>query len=311
MGTFDDPIGSVLIATWICAMLEMLILKDTYYYFTNYRDDSIFLKLFVGFTVLVDVACLIAAFGQVYLAGVTYWGNPIVLVQQYWPIPVSLVTTAIVAFLVQSFLIHRLWVLTRNWFIPIALATAATVSMICCAWVGILYAMHRDYADRYKGKTPVIVWMTTTTATDVLITLCLIIRLQKMKTNFKSTETVIARLTRGSMQTGATTAVLALAGLIAFLANNASNVEAATTFILARCYVLTLLYNVNLRGTHGATGNSTEKPESNHRMGPLSHTSPVEAFGGIEIHRTAHVHMDEESVTDADQKKGMYATESA
>ncbi|KAL0563533.1 hypothetical protein V5O48_018533 [Marasmius crinis-equi] len=308
MGRYDDPIGSVLIATWICSMLEMVVIKDTIYYYTHFQADHILLKLFVGLVVIVDFVALVASYGQVYLAGVTFWGNPIVLEQQYWPIPVSLVAIAFTAFFVQSFLIHRVLVLTKNWFVCFPLAIGALLSVIGCTWVAVLYAQHRQYADRYLGKVQVIVWMTATTATDILITVSLIARLYSMKTTFKQTETIIHRLIRNSMQTGATTAFLAVFTLVAFLYNNSSNLEAATAFILSRAYVLTLLYNVNLRSINTPGGNS-EKPDSNHRMGPVSHVGPAEAFGGIEVHRTAHVHMDGDYENDQEKVHAFNGTD--
>ena len=109
-------------------------------------------------------------------------------------------------------------------------------------------------------------------------------------------------------------------------------VEAATTHVLARCYILTLIYNLKLRGTN-TVGTSQEKPPETHRMGPTSHASPMETFGAIgassffvfsmipllisvrhafvEVHRTAHVYIDERSVADeVDQKKAVYMAKS-
>ncbi|KAL0573691.1 hypothetical protein V5O48_008262 [Marasmius crinis-equi] len=325
MTNYNDPIGSVLIATWVCSMLEMLIVSDTVYYYTHYPKDSFMLKLFIGIVVAVDFGSLIAGYGQVYLLGVTYWGQEIVLQEQFWPIPVALVTTGLTAFLVQSFLIYRVQVLyvylpvsvltcinpdasygrTKNWLVPAVLAVGAIGSLTAAVASGATFAIYRPYADRYKGRIQVLAWLSTTTATDIAITLALIIRFIGMKTTFKQTETVIHRLIRTSMQTGATTCILAVIVLITYVVNNASNVEAAFTFILGRAYVLTLLYNVNLRTSQTT---SAQVADSDTRRPTTISAPEALPFGGIEVHRTAHVHMDEEYKLDTKCTSGSSAT---
>ncbi|KAL0575047.1 hypothetical protein V5O48_006920 [Marasmius crinis-equi] len=291
MGRYDDPIGSVMISTWVCSMLEMLIIRDTIYYYTSYKKDSLALKAFVGTVVLVDFVSLISDYADVYLLSVKFWGNEVVLQEQYWPVPAYLATTGLVALLVQGFLIHRVWVLTKNWFALMILAFGALASFGGSMATSISFAIFRAYSDRYKGRIPVILWMSTTTATDVAITIVLILRLYGMKTSFKQTETLIYRLIRTSMQTGTTTCVVAIITLITYLVNNASNVETAFAFILGRVYVLTLLYNVNLRASHQEQPASQSQGESG---APPRNVGPNVSFGGIQVHRTAHVHMDEE-----------------
>ncbi|KAK1231446.1 hypothetical protein PQX77_005426 [Marasmius sp. AFHP31] len=295
MGQFDDPIGSILISTWVCSMLEMLILTDTYYYYSHYKKDSLALKVFIGTVVLVDFVSLMTDFADVYYLAVKYWGQEIVLQQQYWPVPAYLATTGVTALLVQCFLIQRVWVLTKNFILPSILVLGALASFGGSLATAISFAIYRAYADRFKGRVPVILWMSLTTATDVGITLILILRLYSMKTSFKQTETIIQRLIRTSMQTGSTTCVVAIITLITYLINNASNVETAFAFILGRVYVLTLLYNVNLRATN------RDQPIADSSSAP--HPQPTVSLGGIQVHRTAHVHMDEEYGLDSPTKK--------
>ncbi|KAJ8074288.1 hypothetical protein PM082_012598 [Marasmius tenuissimus] len=303
MGAFDSSIGAVLIATWLCSMLEVTIIRNVYSYFTRHKEDHIFLKLLVIFVVIVDIAGLVAGYVLLYMTCVTFWGNPIILMYQYWPVELALVTTDVVAFIVQAFLIHRVWVLTKNWIICAVMWMTSMVSFIACIWVTIIYAKNPLYNDRSKAKEQVIVWIATTTATDILITTTLIWRFYNMKTTFKQTESILQRLIRGAMQTGAATSVCAILTLFFYLIQSGTNLGGAAVFLLARCYTLTLLYNLNLRGVKSSGGTSHEKVvESPHRMAHLSYPA-AGMLGGIEVHRMAHVHIDgEENASDTDQK---------
>ncbi|KAK7034497.1 hypothetical protein VNI00_012344 [Paramarasmius palmivorus] len=286
MGQFDDPFGSILISTWICSALEMLIIKDTIYYYNNYTKDRLFLKAFIGITVFVDFLSLLSDYADVYLLTVKNWGNPVVLRTQYWPVTSYLATTGITALLVQSFLTYRFWSLTKSWSICLILSLGILVSFGGSIATATVFAIFPSYEERVRGLVPVIIWMVTTTVTDIAITSVLIWRLYKMKTTFKHTESLVYRVIRTSVQTGATTCIIATITLITFLVNTSSNVETAFAFILGRTYVLTLLFNVNLRMSNRDAKES--EPDSH-----TGHRGPAVTLEGIQVHRTAVVHMDE------------------
>ncbi|KAF9261255.1 hypothetical protein L218DRAFT_1001943 [Marasmius fiardii PR-910] len=107
--------------------------------------------------------------------------------------------------------------------------------------------------------------------------------------NFKHTESIIQRLIRVSLQTGGATCALAIATLIAYLIKPTSNTETSLAFVLCRVYVLTLLSNVNIRYSqnHEQSGRSTERY--------VTDPAPAISFSEIQVHRTAHVHIDEDS----------------
>ncbi|KAF9265186.1 hypothetical protein L218DRAFT_160510 [Marasmius fiardii PR-910] len=297
MGTFDDPIGSVLIGTWLSTMLEVLIIEGTINYFVNHPKDPLWKKVLIAVTVIVDFASLITAYATVYLASVTYWGNTVAISRQFWSIPTCLWCTGIVTALVQGFLIHRAWVLSRgrNWFVLVLLAVISLTAFACITASGAIITKYPRYVDRYHGTIPIIIWLSTTTTADIGITAVLVFWFYRAKTSFKHTESIIQRLIGVSLQTGGATCALAIGTLISYIINTASNIEASLTFVLCRVYVLTLLYNVNVRLSPNHEQDHILQSTRNHER-YVTDLAPAVTFSEIQVHRTVHVDEDSSDV---------------
>ncbi|KAK0203558.1 hypothetical protein DFS33DRAFT_1383804 [Desarmillaria ectypa] len=305
MGAYDDPLGSILIGTWVSSLLFMLIIQETIKYYRSFKRDSLVLKTFVGVAITVDAVSLIADYADVYLYTITHWGkvdlallsgSQLIIIQgdkefiqnQYWPVTLYLSTTAVTAFLVQCFLVNRYWILTRNVVVASILVLLVIVAFGGSLSTAIMLTIYNAYADRHHAKIPVTLWLTSTAVTDIAIAAVLIWQLYNMKTSFKSTEGLIQRLMRSAMQTGSTTSVVAVLVLITYLVNNESNIETGFAFILGRLYILTLLYNLNVRKVSKKSNAASSDRE--HRAERAN--NPTFTFDGIHVQHTAVVHMD-------------------
>ncbi|THU91829.1 hypothetical protein K435DRAFT_840840 [Dendrothele bispora CBS 962.96] len=108
-----------LIGTWIDVLLFAYEVTEIAKYFNRYPKDSLVLKVSVTVLLFVDFAAIIAMCAYTYLCGVTYWGKLDSLLKNYWPTAVHVILCCINTLLVQTFLIHRCWVLTKRWYIVI------------------------------------------------------------------------------------------------------------------------------------------------------------------------------------------------
>ncbi|KAE9398992.1 hypothetical protein BT96DRAFT_939790 [Gymnopus androsaceus JB14] len=284
MGQYDDVLGqffsTILIGTWIGSVLFAIVIREAYYYFKNFRRDSLFLKSYVACVVICDTVSLAADYADVYLNSVTHWGDEAFIKKQYWPVGLYLATTGVTAVLVQSFMAARYFTLTRNWIIVSVLFVFILCALGTAEATATVLTIYADYSERYKGRIPVIMWMTTTTVADIAISIALIMQLYTMKTSFSATESLIKRLIRQSIQTGSATSIVAFCVLISFLVNTASN---------RRIYVLTLLANVNMRKS-SSKDDITTNTDDDKRTGRVN---PTVTIDGIQVHRTI-VHMDDD-----------------
>ncbi|KAJ6512796.1 hypothetical protein C8R45DRAFT_327377 [Mycena sanguinolenta] len=261
-------------------------------YFRTFKNDSWMLKLLVSFTCAVDAVSMIGNYACVYLYTITNGFNPAYLQNQYWPIPLYLFATGVIALSVQMFLIIRYWKLTKNIFVtPVlffVMLVAAGGSFAC----GITIAMYPALAQRDKVKTPATIWLVTEAVADLVIALTLIWEFRKAQTAFKDTRSILDRLVAQTLQSGAAGATVAVAALIAYLFNNESNVPVAFGWCLGRIYIITMLSNLNIRQT-GRTGSKRGTTSTAQGVqGVRTRSEGIEDYGGIQLHRTALVHID-------------------
>ncbi|KAF8288397.1 hypothetical protein DL93DRAFT_2044490, partial [Clavulina sp. PMI_390] len=72
--------------------------------------------------------------------------------------------------------------------------------------------------DKFQSfQSVVIVWLTTSAATDILIAIILVVQLSRRRNGIADTEDLITRLVRFTIQTGLVTSLWAITDLIVFL----------------------------------------------------------------------------------------------
>ncbi|KAF9043511.1 hypothetical protein BDZ89DRAFT_1059423 [Hymenopellis radicata] len=276
MSIYDDPFGSILLGSWFASMLYMLIIRETISYYTSFgKSDALKTKIFYT---------------------VAHWGDLGFIRSQAWPFTLYLITTGITAFNVQCFLVKRCYALAGSYACSFrSVSSFLSVSVLLFGGLVatvILITVYNQFNQRFIIRTPVIVWLISTAVTDILIAAVLIWQLYRIKTSYKTARYMIQRLMRAAMQTGTTTSVIALSVLISYLVNNTSNVGVGICFILGRVYILTLLYNLNLRTIlQQQTTQTTTTVAASEDTYP-SHRSAAMAMEGIHVQRTAIVHMD-------------------
>ncbi|KAJ7447521.1 hypothetical protein B0H11DRAFT_2335325 [Mycena galericulata] len=260
----DTVTGALLIGTWANSFLYMAELIQARYYFRHFKHDDWKLKTLVWVAFLVDTASTVGDFACVYLYTITHADDPVYLADQHWPIPLYLFTTAVVALLIQSFLVIRYWWLclfnpfyhptsheypssTRNILVTLLnsfLIIAAFGGSFAC---GVMIVMFPAFTEREKVKIPVAIGLVTEAVADLSISAALLLELRKARPTSVKTQSVLDRLVALTIRTGTATATLAVAALIAFLLDDENNVSVGIAYTLGRVYVLSMFANLNVR----------------------------------------------------------------
>ncbi|KAJ7895018.1 hypothetical protein B0H13DRAFT_2525002 [Mycena leptocephala] len=295
MGEFDEAFGSILIASWLASMLYGLVLYETFEYLRSYPNDGLLRRGIVFSCLTTSLLAMIAQFANVYLPTVTFWGDIVAVQKEYWPVPTYVICNSLTGVIVDSFLIHRFYTMSKNLWISLFLGACVATGLAGAIMVSVTIELFNDVNARDKAAVAALVWTVGTASADVLIAAALIWRLVIMrnKSTFKSTQSRIRRLTLGTIQTGSATSIMALMTLIMFYARgDASNIPTAFHYQVGSMYVLTLLYNLNLRKRNAVSGaarsgsRSTETHNGNNNI----------CMDGIHVHRTTIATMDRESV---------------
>ncbi|KAK7042702.1 hypothetical protein R3P38DRAFT_3260664 [Favolaschia claudopus] len=302
---FDKVIGAILFASWANGMLFIVGGMQTYKYFANFPNDHWATKAAVWCAVSVDVVSIMANYAQAYLYMITHWGDlEYLFASVYWPMYLYVLTTGLSAFIVQNYLIFRYWRATKYaivcviiWFISATGLVGALLTLV------VIIQSTSNEAARSTTSTMVIIWLVGATAADVALAIALVFQLRKMQSAFTATQSILHRLIRSAIQTGTITSVMAVITMVLFLADNESNVTLGFGYPLGRVYTITLLYNLNMRKEmRGAGISRTRDTSSGGGNGPHGHGPSgergigLESLGGIHIHRTAIVKIDDSDV---------------
>ncbi|KAJ7028071.1 hypothetical protein C8F04DRAFT_1266276 [Mycena alexandri] len=287
---FDDLNGSILISSWLTSLLYGLVISKSWDYLTAYPNDECLRKGLLLCCLVTSSLAMAAEFANVYYPTVTFWGNTVAVQKQYWPVPVYVISNSLTGFMVDAFLIHRVYGLTKNLWISLLLAFCVVLGLAGSIMVGVIIMMASEISSQAQAGhcTVTSLRLTFIHISDIFIAITLIWKLYTMKTSYKVTNRLIQRLAIGAMQTGSTTSTVAVATMVAYyIGKDNSNVPTAFHYLIGPLYVLTLLYNYNLRrrdgfggSTRSGTRRSAETRLTNIRM------------DGIQVHRTAIISVD-------------------
>ncbi|KAJ7876026.1 hypothetical protein B0H13DRAFT_2055902 [Mycena leptocephala] len=239
----------------------MVELIQTIYYFRHFKGDDWKLKTRVAVAFTIDTVSFLGNYTCVYLYVITHAGDPAYLAKQNWPMPLYIFGAAIVAALVQSFLVGRYWRLTRNIIMTLSMDLLILLAFGGTFTTAMVVILFPGFEDRAKVKIPGIIWTTTQAVVDLLIAVALLWEFRKLKPGVKETQSLLNRLAARTIQTGTLSAAIAVTAQMMYLVNSKSNVTVAIGFCIGRVYVLTLLSNLNIRQTKSTSikGISTDE----------------------------------------------------
>ncbi|KAJ7916674.1 hypothetical protein B0H13DRAFT_2323150 [Mycena leptocephala] len=244
---YDDLVGSMLIGSWLGAMLYGLTVCKSWEYVARYPKDVRFRKGLLLCCIFSSSLSMVGAFANVYYPTVTFWGNPMGLEKQLWGFPVYVMFNSVTGAMVDAFLIRRLYRLSNMLWLAVFLAICVVVGLVGA----IIISVSRGPITlrcRNNAATGVVIFTAGTAGADILIAVALIWKLVTMKTS------LIHRLVVGAIQTGSTTSTIAVVVVVSYYINKESNVPTAFNYMMSPLYVVTLLYNLNLQRCDGTSG---------------------------------------------------------
>ncbi len=106
---------------------------------------------------------------QVYKYTIVNWANTDYLLKQYWPMVVFCVSAGISAAICQSFLIVRVYKLTKQWIYVVVLGLTACVAFGGTIFAGVETGLNADYSNRAADDAGVTTWLVGNACCDFLM----------------------------------------------------------------------------------------------------------------------------------------------
>ncbi|KAJ6542155.1 hypothetical protein DFH09DRAFT_1368149 [Mycena vulgaris] len=298
--------GPLLIGTWANSFLYMAELIQARYYFRHFKHDDWKLKTLVSVAFLVDTVSTVGDYACVYLYTITHAGDPGYLADQHWPIPLYLFTTAVIAVLVQSFLVVRYWWFTRNILVTLLNSFLGIVAFGGTFACGAIIAMFPAFKEREKVKIPATIWLVTEAVADLSIAMSLLWELRKARPTLVATQSVLDRLVALTIRSGTATATLAVATVIAFLLKEETNIPLGIAYPLGRVYVLSMLANLNVRRSGRSASMANGGVSSAAGLATLTIPSIVtDDSGSDHFHHTVDIDLQQDVTLTSSCAKGL------
>ncbi|KAJ3553310.1 hypothetical protein NM688_g3685 [Phlebia brevispora] len=185
---------------------------------------------------------------SMYYVLVQNYGNPSEFLTVDWSIQATLFMNVVNAFILQSFLVYRIWRLCRNiWLTGIcaALTLAHFVVSLRLPIEGFIIYSAYDLETKLK-------WVGTTglsisLAANVFISSAMAFCLRQQRTGFRKSDHIITKLVILTLTTGALPSSFELAELIAYNVAPTSWYDLFFSFTKSKLYVLSLLAILNMR----------------------------------------------------------------
>ncbi|KAG1753710.1 uncharacterized protein EDB91DRAFT_1242682 [Suillus paluster] len=248
MGAVDDTFGAFLIGVVISATLYGVTFVQTWYYFSRYSSDPWYMKLLVGAILLSDTVHQALITHTVYTYLITDFDIPANLGKLVWSLSVEVLFNGFTGLLVQSFLTARVYRLSNKSII----ATATVLSLVIAEFVIIVVYVAKavrltTFVEVPQLKPLSMCVNAVAAAGDVLIAGFLCVLLQRARTGFRRSDTMINKLILFTINTGLLTSICAVMSLISITMWPNSYIYMAFYFCLGRLYCNCLLATLNAR----------------------------------------------------------------
>ncbi|PIL35684.1 hypothetical protein GSI_02414 [Ganoderma sinense ZZ0214-1] len=249
--------GPMFIGVMFNIMLYGVMITQTYLYFNMYKDDRVWIKVFVLVLLFCDTLNTAFDIALLYEPLINKFGESEALGLATWMFATDPAMTAIIAALVQLFFAWRVNVLTSNrlivGFIVVCAITQLCGGLGCSIAIGII----PQFSEFRKFQVVGIIWLVGAALADLLITTALVWYLRKHKSGILATDDLVNKIIRLTVQTGLITSLFAVMSLVLYLA-----VEAGWDFIfnmpLAKLYTNSLMSTLNSRRIWTATTNGSD-----------------------------------------------------
>ncbi|KIY65256.1 hypothetical protein CYLTODRAFT_68340 [Cylindrobasidium torrendii FP15055 ss-10] len=263
--TLDNTLGAVLVGFAAACCVYGILLAQMYTYFARYPLDRWFYKLLVGL-ILVLVTADQALIGHIiYFYGITNFANPAVLLRASvtWSFILQQTIGSIVGCIVKTMFALRVWRFSeRNYWIT-GLILILTYGQLAIAFTVKAFELAGVF-DVVHLSTLGTVSLGIGVVTDIVTALSLTFFLNKLRTGYHQSDSLVNSLVRYAFSTGAFTCAVSITTLILYnlLPNNL--VFIASFFILSKLYAISMMATLNTRRIVRGQGTDKQGTTTNH-----------------------------------------------
>ncbi|KAF8995093.1 hypothetical protein BDQ17DRAFT_1430595 [Cyathus striatus] len=219
-----------------------------YIYYLSFPNDRMLPKVLVSVVIVIETLQTILSTRDAFRNFGTGWGNLADLDAVGWlwfsvPVLGSLITS-----MSQIFFAWRIYILSKQLYIPILVTLISTVQCVFGLWGGIYAHILGVFSEvQHHAYRITSVWLGGTALCDFIIAISMIYYLSRSRTGFRTTNILISKIIRVTVETGLICAAFAILDLAFFLRWQDNNYHLAPSIALSKLYANSLLVVLNAR----------------------------------------------------------------
>ncbi|KAF9045665.1 hypothetical protein BDZ89DRAFT_1007879 [Hymenopellis radicata] len=221
---------------------------QAYVYYLAFPKDRWWSKTIVATTYTIELLQTILATRDAFRNFGSGWGNMTDLDEVGWlwfSVPVM---SSIISMLAQAFYAWRIWILSHRWYISASILVLSLIQGVAGIWSGISAHYVGVFSKvQTHNEAATSVWLAGTAFCDVIIAISMMFYLNQSRTGFRSTNLILAKFVRLTIETGAVCATFAVLDLTFFLVYKHNNYHLAPSIALSKLYSNSLLVVLNAR----------------------------------------------------------------
>jgi len=257
-------LGPVFLAHCFNWSLYGLLCLQVYIFYASFPRDARHTKALVYGLFVIDTISIACSTYSGYWIFVQNWGQRSVFNHLGWSWATVPASSGLVALIVQIFFAHRIWSISKNWWMPVFIVL---LSGVACgfAFASAAEVAHLQSFTYIRLQIPSI-WLSFGIAADFFVCATLVYYLMKAPKGFALTNRIIVRLVRISIETALVTIVAAAVKLY-LIFSRSDNMHLLFCLLLARLYSNALLGTLNSRSPiFGGSHNSEDTSSSRRRV---------------------------------------------
>ncbi|KAI0351875.1 hypothetical protein OH77DRAFT_1429171 [Trametes cingulata] len=246
--SLDNSFGALFIGMCFGLMLYGLTVHQAFRYFRLYPSDTVLLKCFVAFALLLETIHSICSMHVIYHYLVTNYFKPAALVEDVWSLRTLTWVSGLAIVLSQGFYARRVYMIGQGW----RFLVAAAVTLIIIELGFVIAATAEGFILATIIQYRRVAWLVSvvygvTAPCDILLTGSLIWVLLKKRTGFKRTDALISVIILYTINTGLVTGIFSFLTFMCALIMPDNLIYIGISFFGAKLYVTSVLAVLNSR----------------------------------------------------------------
>ncbi|KAJ7070225.1 hypothetical protein B0H15DRAFT_918122 [Mycena belliarum] len=263
--TSDNTLGALVVGFAASCVVFGVLLTQAWTYFGKYNFDGVSYKSLVVIIILLEAVDQAFIGHFVYFYTVTEAGRPFALITgtMTWSIIMQQALGSVVGTIVKCCFATRVWRFSeRNIYIT-GFIVLLSFGQLGAALIFTVKAFAlRNVPGVFSLKTFATISLALGALTDLVTAAALFHFLRRLRTGYSATDSLVRRLVRDAINTGVFTSAASVSTLLLFNLMPTNLVFAATYFMLAKLYGISLLATLNTRRAVRGRGTDNEASRS-------------------------------------------------